>query len=400
MEQRERGVPSIFVIPLSQIFLGLLLFVALFYGEHDLTLCALLVLGLAAGAKLWAGISLSGIRCHLSADKQKLFPDERLSVGIHAENHKFLPVWLQVNLPVTGLLPYASPEGILTKEVRLLWYQKTYFQWELTAQRRGVYPIGPCQILAGDLFAFFSKKKKEEESRSIVVYPRLVSLKSFSLPRRDFFGIPGAKSPVQDPIYILGTRDYQHGQPARYVHWKASARHQRLQQKIFEPTEQEKILLVVDVDRFATNRAEEEFERTLEIVASLAVRLDKKGAAVGLLTNGAVVGDGPATVPITKSSSQLPALLEVLARLRMEPQGDAIGMLRQGAVGSWGMSCLLFSYEEGETAAVLKEYFRHHQTPAIFFVWRSGPASEGDRGEAGQGFHRMDEICMKEARGR
>ena len=397
MKSQDRGVPSVFVIPLAQVILGVFLFVALIYGERNLAIWALLVIGLAAGAKVWAGISLSGIRCHSSVDKQRAFPDEKLTLRIGAENHKFLPVWLQVNVPVGSMIYPSSSEGILTKETHLLWYQRTYLQWELTVHRRGVHQIGPSRVLAGDLFGFFSKEKKAEESHSIIVYPRLVSLKSFSFPRRDFFGVPGVKSPVQDPIYILGTRDYQHGQPSKYVHWKASARYHRLQQKIFEPTEKEKILLVVDVDQFAKNKAEEEFERTLEIVASLAVRLDKKGDAVGLLTNGAVVGDGPTAVPIAKSSSQLPAILEVLARLQWEPKRDAMGTLRQGARGAWGMSCVLFSYEEGETVAVLKEYFRHRKTPVTFFVWQPSLNSKEYKAEVWQKVHRLDDICMKEA---
>jgi len=396
MKPQDRGVPSLFVIPLAQVISGLFLFVALIHGERDLILWALLVLGLMAGAKLWAGISLSGIRCHSSVDKQRAFPDEKLTLRISAENHKFLPVWLQVSVPVGGLLSSSSPDRTLTKETRLLWYQRAHLQWELTAHRRGVHQIGPSRLLAGDLFAFFSKEKKSEESHSIIVYPRLVSLKSFSFPRRDFFGVPGAKSPVQDPIYILGTRDYQHGQPAKYVHWKASARHHRLQQKVFEPTEKEKILLVVDVDPFAKNKAEEEFEQTLEIVASLAVGLDKRGDAVGLLTNGAVVGDGPAVVPVTRNSSQVPAILEVLARLQMKPRGEAIGTLRRGLEGCWGMSCVYFSYEEGETVAVLREYFRYRKTPVTFFVWQPCLTSREDRFEVWQKVHRLDDICMKE----
>lgn len=401
MKPEDRGIPSVFVIPLAQVISGVLLFVALIHGERNLTLWALLVLGLAAGAKLWAGISLSGIRCHSSVDKQRAFPDEKLTLRISAENHKFFPVWLQVNVPVGGLLSSSSSssEGILTKETRLLWYQRAHLQWELTAYRRGVHQIGPSRLLAGDLFAFFSKEKKAEESHSIIVYPRLVSLKSFSFPRRDFFGVPGAKSPVQDPIYILGTRDYQHGQPAKYVHWKASARHHRLQQKIFEPTEKEKILLVVDVDQFAKNKAEEEFEQTLEIVASLALRLDKRGDAVGLLTNGAVVGDGPALVPVAKRVSQVPAILEVLARLQMDPRRDSIGTLRRGLEVSWGMSCVYFSYKEGETVAVLKEYFGHRKTPVTFFVWRPCLISREERYEVWQKVHRLDDLYMKEAPG-
>jgi uncharacterized protein (DUF58 family) len=173
-----------------------------------------------------------------------------------------------------------------------------------------------------------------------------------------------------------------------------------LQQKIFEPTEKEKIMLVVDVDPFAKNRVEEEFERTLEIVASLAVLLDKKGDAVGLLTNGVVVGDGPAGVPIAKSSSQLSAILEILARLQMKPETDSINILRRGLEASWGISCVCFSYEEGENATVLREYFRHRKAPVTFFIWRPGPDSSEDRPEVWQKTHRLHDLRAEGAPGK
>jgi uncharacterized protein (DUF58 family) len=251
--------------------------------------------------------------------------------------------------------------------------------------------------LAGDLFAFFSREKKEEEFHQLIVYPRIVPLKSFPLPRRDFFGVPGAKSPVQDPIYILGTRDYQHGQPAKYIHWKASARHHRMQEKVFEPTEQEKVLLVVDVDQFASHQAEEEFESTLEIVASLAVRMDKRGYALGLVTNGAIVGGGPAIVPIARNRQQLPAILEILARLQMESKGDLIDTLRRGLGIHWGMSCVHFSYEEDKTVLAAEQYFKHRKTPVMFFVCHPRLPSREDRSKVWHQIHCIDDICIKES---
>jgi uncharacterized protein (DUF58 family) len=397
MEGQDRGVPTIFVVPLMQFFVGVLLFIALLHGQRDLIVLSLLVLGLVFGTKLWTRISLSGIKSHSAVDKRKVFPGETLTLRINAENRKFLPVWLQIQVPISGSIYSSSGETTLTKEDSLWWYQRTYFEWELTARRRGVHQIGPPHILAGDLFAFFSREKKEEEFHQIIVYPRIVPLKSFPLPRRDFFGVPGAKSPVQDPIYILGTRDYQHGQPAKYIHWKASARHHRLQEKVFEPTEQEKVLLVVDVNQFASLKAEEEFENTLEIVASLAVRMDKRGYALGLVTNGAVVGGGPAIVPIARNRQQLPAILEVLARLQMESKGDLIDTLRRGLEVHWGMSCVHFSYEEDGTLLAAEQYFKHRKTPVMFFVCQPRFASREDHSKVWHKIHSVDDLCIKES---
>jgi uncharacterized protein (DUF58 family) len=394
MEENDRGVPTLFVIPLTLFFVGLLLFIALLVGQRDLTILSILVLSMAVGARLWTRVSLSGIECHSRVDRLKVFPGEKLTLSVSIANSKFLPVGIQMEIPVDDPLRSSSNDKILKDEGSLLWHQRDHFAWELTAQRRGFHRIGPFHVLAGDLFAFFLKENKIEKSHHIVVYPRLLPLKSFSLPRRDFFGVSGAKNPIQDPIYILGTRDYQYGQPAKYIHWKASAHHNRLQEKIFEPTGQEKVLIVVDVDQFSSHKAEEEFERSLEIVASLSVRMDQRGYATGLTTNGIIAGEGQSTVPVARNPNQLPAILEVLARLKMEPKGNMMDTLCRTLELSAGMSCIYFSYEEDETVAVIDEYFMHRKTPVIFFVSQPPFLSQKDGFKTRRKVYTFNELCL------
>jgi uncharacterized protein (DUF58 family) len=313
-----------------------------------------------------------------------------------AENRKFLPVWLQIKVPISGLIDSSSGERELIKEDSLLWHQKAQFEWDVIPRRRGVHPIGPPRLRAGDLFAFFSREKETGEIHQIIVYPRIIPLKKFSLPRRDFFGAPGSKSAVRDPIYILGTRDYQNGKPAKHIHWKASARHHRLQEKVFEPTEQEKVLMAVEVSAFAGHQAGEEFERTLEAVASLAVRLDKRGCALGLVTNGAIFGGGAPTIPLARTPEQLPAILEVLARVQMEAQGDLLDIVRRGLGLRWGLSCVHFSLQADRTMAPTGEFFRQRKIPAMFLTCRPDSVPANDRSEAWPKVISLDDISMRE----
>lgn len=361
-------MPPLFTITLLQLFVGVLLFVALLNGQRDLTVLTLLVLGVFSGARLWTRVSLSSLRCHLAIDKVRVFPGEKIALRASAENAKVLPIWLELLVPIGNLLQHTSGQRVLTKQTSLLWYQGTQFHWDLLAERRGVYQIGPLHVLAGDLFSFFQKHQRERETHSILIYPRLVPLKSISLPRRDFFGVPRAKSPVQDPIYILGTRDYQQGQPSKYIHWKASARHNRLQEKVFDSSVREKVLLAVNVDSFARRSAEEDYERALETVASLAVRLDQEGHSVGLVANGTAKGRASAIVPVARNYQQVSALLEVLARLEMRPAGDLKDLLRHSLALAWGISCVYFSHAEDETVVSAKEYFRLRQIPVVFVI--------------------------------
>jgi len=396
MEAPAQRVPSLFMISLTQFLVGCLLFIALLNGQRDLTVLTLLVLGLAIGTRLWASKSLSGIECQSNVDKQRLFPGETFRLEIKAENRKFLPAWLQMEIPLSGFVSPSSGETNLVQESSLLWKQNVCLQWDLLARQRGVYQIGPPLLRAGDLFGFFSREKKVEGILEVVVYPRLVPLKPFPLPRRDFFGIPGPKSPVTDPIYILGTRDYQHGQPAKHIHWKASARYQRLQEKIFETTEQEKVLLAVDVEPFAKRGMRDEFEHTLEITASLAARSERKGYAVGLMTNGTLAGGGSPLLPVTKGLRQLPAILETLARLQMAPQRGMMETLLRAIALPWGVSCVYFTYEEDGTALAVEKFFRYQKTPVVFLL--SQPQSKaGENAVKVRGkIYRTSDICLKE----
>jgi hypothetical protein len=224
-----------------------------------------------------------------------------------------------------------------------------------------------------------------------------VPLKPLSLPSRDFFGLPGAKSPVQDPIYILGTRDYQHGRPARHIHWKASAHHNRLQEKVFEPSEQKKVLLALEVNQFEKDNASERFERTLEAVGSLAVESYQKGYALGFVTNGVVEG-GPSYLSIGRSLQKIPSILEILARLKMRADGSLADRLYRILETAWGLSCVHFSYEQDVGTRASAQYFSHRRIPTIFVVCASRSQWEGDGHTLGSQTYCLDEIRMEEAK--
>ena len=394
MEAEEGRAPSLFTLSLILFFVGVFLFVSLLHRERDLTVLCLLVLGLAGGAKLWSRVSLKGLRCSFTLDKDKVFPGEGLTFSAKAENGKLLPVWLRITLPIHGPITPSSGETAAVHESGLLWHQRVRFQWDLTAQRRGVHAVGPPRIRVADPLGFFPRQGETGAASQVLVYPRLIPLKPFSLPRRELFGLPGSRSPVQDPVYILGTRDYQNGRPARHIHWKASARHNRLQEKIFEPTEQEKVLLLLEVRPFEVHKAGEAFEETLEAVASLAVDLDRRGYAVGLATNGVVHGGWSGIIPPSRNPQHLADILELLARLEMRPAGDLTDTLRRGLEIPWGVTSLHFSYEASGGIGEVEEYCTRRKTPALFFVWRLPSAGEEEGGVQSR-IHTLDEICLR-----
>ena len=396
METLESRLPSVYVIRLVQFMVGVCLFTSLLYSQRELTILALLVLGITIGTNLWSRLSLSGIRCASMVNKDRLFPGESITLHLNAKNTGFLPVWLQVNMLIEGALDPYSSEINFASNCGLLWYQQTRLNYSLVARRRGVYRVGAAHIKVGDIFGFFPREKKTAGDIDVIVYPRLVPLKPFSLPNRDFFGRAGAKSPLQDPIYILGTRDYQHGRPARHIHWKASARHNRLQEKVFEPSEQERILLTVEVSQFEKANASENFERTLEVAGSVAVQSYQRGYAVGLATNGVVKG-GPSFVSMGRSPQQLASILEILARLKMRAKANIVDILKRTLESPWSLSGVHFSNEYDEETLILAQFFSQKKIPMIFVGCFSKPQLEIDGHRIGAKVYCLDEICIEEA---
>lgn len=392
------GVSSLFTVSVVQGLVGVLLFLALLNGQRELTVLSLLVLAVTGGARLWARYSRASLHYHLVFDHRQVFPGEPVRVRLHAENAKPIPIWLEVLLPISTALQHSTGKQVLQQSAGLLWYQATDFDWELRASRRGVYSIGPLYLVTGDLFSFFSRRQRTPGVHTLVVYPRLVPLKQLPLARRDFFGVPGPASPVQDPVYILGTRDYQHGQPSKYIHWKASARHHRLQEKVFESTTQQKVLLVVDVASFtaadpADGDVQEAFEHTLEVVGSLAVRLEREGSSVGFLSDGRRHGGGTASIPIARNAHQPAAILDALARLGMDSGADLRGLLRTRLAETWGVSCVYFAYSADAGIVAVKEYFGQRNTPVKFIVCETEAASVDE--ETRHSMQRLDKLSLR-----
>jgi uncharacterized protein (DUF58 family) len=376
VEQQESREPTIFNSLLILIFVGIFLFLALLYRQNDLSLLAILILMVVGGAKAWAGMSATRIRWDSAVDNQRVFPGESVTLATTVENGKWLPVWLKIKWSFDGALePVEVGDAVTRQEAAVLWHQTVKFHQALVALRRGVYQVGPPRIRTSDFLGFFEKKISARDVTHILVYPRLVTLKPIAIRRQDLYGVPGAQSPVKDPVYILGTRDYQPSRPSRHIHWKASARHLRLQEKIFEPSEQAKVLLTLDVGSFEKSNQEEHFEHTLEVVASLAVKLDRMGYAVGFAANGTLKGGHSSGIPLTRGPGQIPAILETLARLQATPTGDVTKVIRQFIGSQRGISCVHFCYEDEPSATEMEKFFPKRQISVSFVVCRRKPNS-------------------------
>ena len=383
MSVKEHRQPPIYTTGLIQVIVGVFLIIALLNRERSLALVTLTVLLVMTAIRFWSRASLRHLRVETAASRQRLFPGDRLDVEVTVENRKWLPLRLSMEVLIEAGLQEAIGQTPAQHEYGLLWYQKAQDRWSLQVRKRGVFQIGPARLTAGDLFGFYlHHQKTHRQPLEIIVYPRIRPLPHLDLPLKEIFGVPGTRSPVQDPIYIMGTRDYQQRQPARYIHWKASARHDRLQEKIFEPSSHARILLVVDVASFAAHEARDAFEGTLETAASIAVQCENRGFALGLLTNG-TVHDGASFIPVSNGARNLTRLLEMLARMRMASRQSLKEVMHRVEWRYRGVSVVSLSYEDRAVREELLPHLRRRNIPVVSLVCRRPANDVGQRAPDG-----------------
>ncbi|MBN2040929.1 MAG: DUF58 domain-containing protein [Spirochaetes bacterium] len=364
---QDRRVTSIFTTSVILILVGIFLFTALLNREYGLAVLCLIIFGISFIFRLWTRYSHRKIKVSSYLDRTKYFCGDNVSLGIVIENKKFLPVAVEAFFGNNKFMSEFLSENVPEFEDILLWHQRAVFNWKLIANKRGVHAIGPVRTKSGDLFGFFKKDTGPALTQQIIVFPKISDLKQFSLPRRDFFGAPGGKSPVDDPVYILGTSDYHYGRPAKRIHWKASARHFRLQEKIFESSHQEKVLIILDAEEFVQTQSEEAFESIIETAASAAVTISRQGCAVGFLSNCIMHDSDNQFIPVSAGTSQLSLILEAMARLKFETAGSIVNILKKGITIPSGTSCMFFSCTKNTSAQELIHHFKYRRLPIVFY---------------------------------
>ena len=304
-----------------------ILVLAAWNGQAPIVVLTSLLFSSAGIAKLWSHLSLARVSCRRQLSERRVFPGEKVKVKLQVANRKPLPLpWIQVDdeipqaLGGAGNLPGEKPGSVLIRRsAAMLWYSSVKWKYELPCSKRGYYALGPTVISSGDIFGLYSRSLKAPLEDHIIVYPKIFPVGHLVIPSQQPMGESRSEYRVfQDPTRTIGVRDYRHGDSFRHIHWKASARLQALQVKVFEPTTAFKVAVFLSVDSFTRGGSlnEDEFELGISVAASLAHHVIEEGSPAGLFVNTQTVDSGQA-VSIVPSGSrgQLTTILESLAKV-------------------------------------------------------------------------------------
>jgi uncharacterized protein (DUF58 family) len=192
---------------------------------------AYLFVALIIMALLWAWTGVSWVHLRRQTRARRAQVGRPLEERFAVRNSSVFPkLWLEVrdgsDLP--GHLASYVVNSLPSRQERA-WTIRTI------CRERGRYTLGPITLYSGDPLGLFQLRRALKPTSNIVVYPATVELHSFPLP----VGLlPGGDALRRRTHYITtnasSVRDYVPGDSFSRIHWRSTARRDRLIVKEFE----------------------------------------------------------------------------------------------------------------------------------------------------------------------
>jgi uncharacterized protein (DUF58 family) len=316
-------------------FLAILLLLAgTFVDVPVAVILAIVVLLLEVVRAVWSRFGLERVTYRRRLARDRISWGEEIATTIEVWNRKGLPLsWLRAEDEASpGVMVRERPLVIGGRGGRVLrnaWtlapHERVTRHFNIGAERRGVYELGPVRLSVGDLFARDAAAEERTVIDRFLVRPRTVP--TSALHRRDTWGGQDRARAglTEDPSRFAGIREYAPGDPLRRIHPRASARLGRPVVKRFEPSRDREVLLALDVQTstgvaWETGGDIEEVESLFVVAASLARSLALERAAFGLAAAGYHGAESRfAHLAVSEAPGQLERVFDLLARLSSHP---------------------------------------------------------------------------------
>lgn len=183
------------------------------------------------------------------------------------------------------------------------------------AERRGVFDLALGAVTVNDPLGIFTISRRANQSRSIVVHPKGLSLQDLKVLKGRSAGwlLDTASGRRGEDDGFFGTREYRFGDDIRRIHWRSSARTGNLVVAERETLVRSTIWICMDVVRPKHRSGDDDsaLEHAVRAVVSIMEATLRRGHLVGLY---AATSTETRIVP-AEGEEQRWRILDALARL-------------------------------------------------------------------------------------
>ena len=307
---------------------AILILAGLLASQLLLIVVGVLVLLIWITGKHWPRYAFSRLTYRRRLERRRAFIGDVVDYYITVDNGKILPmIWLDISdtFPI-GLQTGGTHQRGVGAEAELdhrittslLPYQRVTWRYQVRCRARGNHRIGPARLRSGDMFGISAAEKHVPDVEYLLVYPRIVDLDQMMVLWERPLGASRGRRLIQDdPSRFVGLRDYLPTDPLKRIDWKATARHGKVEARVFEPAATRHMLIALNArtgDSAWQGSNRRLFERAVTVAASVAEYAEREGYTFGLVSNAvASYSSKWMSVPTGSGNFQLEAVLESLA---------------------------------------------------------------------------------------
>ncbi len=274
---------------------------------------------------IWALLSVRRLDVRRKALARAGQVGQYLEEEIAVSNLSWLPkLWLEVKDQST--LPHHHASRVVSLMKNAQWRG---WRVRTLCTQRGRFQLGPLLVSSGDPLGVFQRSRPMGEASHVVIFPAVYPLPNFPLRTSH---VPGGETTRKRTQNITtnasGVRDYVTGDSQNRIHWRISARRQKLTVKEFDldPTSDYWVLLdlahaahsalpystepISENPSYLLPPSTEEY--AVSAAASVAKHFLAQGRSMGMVTHTA---HREALQP-DRGDRQLNKLLETLAMVR------------------------------------------------------------------------------------
>lgn len=170
------------------------------------------------------------------------------------------------------------------EEYELLPGDNYTYRTKLVCKYRGEYEVGVKEIILTDFLKLFRFKYKVHGTIRALVYPKIIHKQELE-SIKEIVNMSSQETPVYQTEPDVVTREYVTGDAMKYIHWKASAKEQKLRTRKLVGERKQEILMVYDTKRY--NKQEKVYipleNQILETILALGYHFAEKNINYSIL---------------------------------------------------------------------------------------------------------------------
>lgn len=260
--------------------LGILLVTAVFLPDRVWNTLLVGMGGLFLIAFIWTYVLAKNLHVTRKLRFGWVSIGDRLSEAFELENKGFIPaLWVEINDESTVPGYDASIVQSVSGQTNVSWRRSA------VCLRRGQFVIGPWTVRCGDPFGIFTATRRYAKTTEIIIHPPVHGKLPIPLPPGQTGGRARARQrAIQATINASSVRDYQPGDPYRWIHWRSSAHRDKLVVREFDLDAAGDFWIVLDMEKSVQlgKDADGTEEHTVLLAASMAAQAIRHVRETGL----------------------------------------------------------------------------------------------------------------------